>query len=155
MHSMNLLDLVGHMPPLAHLAPIYRPPFPLQLIILLPWQPSSSITHTTWHLVQYLACSSPIKVLPKLKNMPCYQPNCASIHIHFQKIQHLDFHTDYLRFVHRFMHHPVYLELQAQDVMFLMLQKFYIYVAALTIFSPGQIYTLPRVTSLPSHSSDN
>ena len=62
-------------------------------------------------LVQYLACSSPIQVPPELKNMPCYHPKCASIHIHFQKIQHLDFLTDYLRLVHRLMYHPVYLKL--------------------------------------------
>ena len=65
-----------------------------------------------------------------------YDPNCAIIHIHFQKIQHLDFLTDYLRLVHRLMHHPV-LELQAQDVVLLMLRIFYTYVEALTAFSPG------------------
>ena len=34
--------------------------------------------------------------------------------------------------LHRLMHHPVYLELQAQDVVLLKLQKFYTYVEALT-----------------------
>ena len=56
---------------------------------------------------------------------------------HFQKIQHLDFLTDYLRLVHRLMHHPVYLKLQAQDVVLLILRIFYTYVEALTAFSPG------------------
>ena len=60
-----------------------------------------------------------------------------------QVFKHLDFLTDYLRLVYRLIHHPVYLELQAQDVVVLMLRNFYTYVAALTTFSPGQWHERP------------
>ena len=65
-----------------------------------------------------------------------------------QVFKHLDFLTDYLRLVYPLIHHPVYLELQAQDVVFLMLRNFYTYVAALTTFSPGQWHGRPVSLSL-------